>query len=96
MGNVRISNFVNDNHIGKFRLPSNFDRQDEINDTLAVMSNVIVTKCEHLWHSIEFEYIAFSPLFDSVERYETPPEYIFVIECDDDGEIIGVRADRKT
>lgn len=48
------------------------------------MSQVIITRCEHLWDINAFDYEAISPLFDQCPDSDILPDYIFFdnVICD--------------
>lgn len=47
-----------------------------------VMSKVIVTRCEMIFHKDVFEYVALSPHFDELSEGESPPTYQVVLGDD--------------
>ncbi|OUS73006.1 hypothetical protein B1748_23655 [Paenibacillus sp. MY03] len=60
--------------IGTFEITREFvlDAPDAV---LAVMSKVIVVRCEFMYHKNTLEYQAVSPHFDEVPDIEIPPRY---------------------
>lgn len=50
---------------------------------LAIMSRLVVVRCEHLYASRAFEYYAYSPDFAPVEPGVIPPAYLVVVHTVD-------------
>ncbi len=65
--------------VGKFTLSTRLIEQRP-DDIMKALSTVIVTRCECVYHSAAFEYIALSRHFDKVPEGETVPEYTIEIE----------------
>ena len=80
--------------IKKFPIPSNLLRRvgrfsirsatlkSDPDAFLMLSENIIVIRCEHIFHSESFEYIALSPLFDEIEPGSMAPDYRIEINLD--------------
>jgi hypothetical protein len=60
---------------GRFKIASNFDFAHEL---MMVLSQVAITRCEHLFNENELEYIGYSEHFRVVEHGAIIPEYLIV------------------
>lgn len=68
--------------VGRFRIGASLLRQEPAS-IAAVLSKMIVVRCEHLFAEGTFEYEAMSPLFGEVEPGFIIPHYDIWLEHDD-------------
>lgn len=61
--------------VGKFSIKQQLVR-DEPEKVMRLMNNMIVIRCELLYHTLSFEYIAMSPSFEKVKEGDPIPGYI--------------------
>lgn len=75
---------VGHHRIGTFSIPD--ELVIEFDKTIfAVMSQVIVIRCEHNWSRGCFEYEAYSSHFRPCNMAEIPPKYMVIMHKDDVG-----------
>ena len=55
---------------------------EDVDELLAIMSEVIIVRAEHMFHNDTIEYYGYSKLFDIVELGMKEPEYEFIINRD--------------
>lgn len=65
--------------VGRIHIDANMIDTDIV-AFAAVMGQLIVVRCESIWHLREFDIMAISPAFDVVERGRMPPEYRVTIQ----------------
>ncbi len=73
--------------VGKFTVESELVRRGEPL-LFALLSQVIVLRCEHLYYKNQFEYVAYSSHFRPCHSAEVPPSY-FIVAHQTDGEVTG-------
>jgi len=73
------------NRFGRFVIKEQDFDTSRITFVRAIMSNVIVTRCEYIFSSMLFEYEGLSDMFDDQTGMREPPTYIFYL--DRDGEL---------
>lgn len=79
------------NRVGKFSISASL-LWNSPDDFLLVMSKTIIINAEHLFYKDEFEYTAFSMLFDKVDEGVEPPRYsIQIMPIGNDREVIAVK-----
>ncbi|MBC8551268.1 MAG: hypothetical protein H8D23_16610 [Candidatus Brocadiales bacterium] len=67
---------MRENRIGKFIISSQFIGSSLHSMAIgAVMSRVLITRAENLFHMHGIEYYAYSTLFEPVEEFNSIPEY---------------------
>jgi hypothetical protein len=67
--------------VGRFSIRSAILKSDP--DAFLILSaQIIVVRCEHLFHSESFEYVALSPLFDERDPGSMIPNYRIQINLD--------------
>jgi hypothetical protein len=74
--------------VGKFRLRERMVR-DKPDDVMLIMGKMITTRCELVYNTQSFHYIAISPLFDKAIKGEMIPDYSITVT--DDGQVIAER-----
>lgn len=78
--------FQGSQRAGSFTI-SRYCVEDGDPSIFAVMSQVVVTRCEYDWSRAQFMYQALSPHFRPVEIGEIPPEYLIVFHKDENGRV---------
>lgn len=73
--------------VGKFRLLERMVR-DKPDDVMLIMGKMIVTRCELVYNTQSFHYIAMSPLFDKVADGVMMPDYTITVT---DGQVVAER-----
>lgn len=61
--------------IGKLYISDELIKDMDISEMLKVTSKFVVIRCEFLYHSNQFEYIAICPDFDEIGNSVMPPTY---------------------
>lgn len=72
--------------VGTFSIPHELIEKGEPT-VFAVMSQVMVLRCEHQWTRACFVYEAYSPNFRPVELGVIPPEYRIIMHKDENGRV---------
>jgi hypothetical protein len=71
---------IEERRLGKFQI----DKKTVLNYPHLVtdlLSHVLVTKCDFLFHEDAFLYYGYSTLFETIEQYSDPPKYGIYFEC---------------
>jgi len=89
---IMLENTVKERRIGTFDISTDFVR-NEPDVVMAIMSHMVVVRCECLMISDAFRYDAYSPLFEATEKCMGCPKYNIII-TKNDGKII-VRAEKE-
>lgn len=71
---------------GTFSIPHELIEEGDPS-VFAVMSQVVVVRCEHEWQRAKFIYHAFSPHFRPVATSEIVPEYLIIFHKDENRRI---------
>jgi hypothetical protein len=61
---------------------------------MAITARMIIYRAEMMFHKDCVEYIAISDLFDEVEQGQCPPEYMIIVETNEDGTYV-ISAQKK-
>jgi hypothetical protein len=88
-----MNDFIKDRRLGRFSIHREFleGGVDRVK-MLAFMQNFVVVRAEYMYATESFEYQAFSPLFDVIDRGDLIPEYMFAIYTD--GKVEAERVNR--
>jgi len=82
---------------GRFSLDAEWatENLEEVLDLLAVM-RVLITRCEHIYHMGELQYVGLSQNFRPLKKGESTPFYTFTFEGKDGVPTLGkVEVDPK-
>ena len=71
-----------EHRIGKFHLPEAIATDP---DFLGLMAYMLILRCEHIYYTRIFEYVACSPLFDEIGPQSHPPSYAIEFQRTEDG-----------
>jgi hypothetical protein len=66
---------VNRERFGKFEIPSHSIHQGGWSEMMALMEDVLVVRCEYLYHNDCLSYTAMSPHFDEGGEGKGVPDY---------------------
>ena len=69
------------NRFGRFVIKEQDFDTSRIAFVRAIMSNVIITRCEYIYYSMLFEYEGLSDMFDEIDTKE-PIMYVFYLDRD--------------
>lgn len=72
---------------GVFRLSEDIIEDEDWHVLEYIFSKFVIIRCEHLYANREFEYYAFSQLFEPMSEGYISPEYNVILTKDDDGNI---------
>lgn len=75
-----------ENKFGSFKIKSAV-LLNRVEDVMAVMSQVAVTRCEHFFNEEAFYYVAYSEHFRTIKYGDKLPEYRVLINKDKAGKI---------
>lgn len=79
-----------ENRVGIVEITDEVMFSDELPQVLKLLYDIggfIVVRAEKLMHKRAMSYIAFSPLFDSIEKWEEPPMYLVEVHKNEFGEL---------